>query len=162
MTIVYHDTWETKKGVQDAKRHQEKIDEAIKKNVRDVIGTENIITQDGKKKVRVPVKGLKDYRFIHGQTGEGGGIGQGDGKPGDVIGRRPKQGQGGQKGGKGHGDGDMETEIDIDYLIDVMMEDLGLPWLDPKKKNSIEIPRDGSLNPLPKKVRLPESIKSVP
>jgi uncharacterized sporulation protein YeaH/YhbH (DUF444 family) len=92
MTIVYHDTWETKKGVQDAKRHQEKIDEAIKKNVRDVIGTENIITQDGKKKVRVPVKGLKDYRFIHGQTGEGGGgIGQGDGKPGDVIGRRPKQ-----------------------------------------------------------------------
>jgi sporulation protein YhbH len=152
MTIVYHDTWETKKGVQDAKRHQEKIDEAIKKNVRDVIGTENIITQDGKKKVRVPVKGLKDYRFIHGQTGEGGGgIGQGDGKPGDVIGRRPKQGQGGQKGGKGHGDGDMETEIDIDYLIDVMMEDLGLPWLDPKKKNSIEIPKGWKFESITKK-----------
>lgn len=151
MTIVYHETWDTKKGAADAKRHQQKIDEAIRKNVRDVIGTENIITQEGKKKVRVPVKGLKDYRFIHGQTGEGGGIGQGEGKAGDVIGRRNKQGQQGQQGGQGHGNGDMEAEIDIDYLIDVMMEDLGLPWLDPKKKNSIEIPKGWKFESISKK-----------
>jgi uncharacterized protein len=150
MTIVYHETWDTKKGTMDARRHQEKIDEAIRKNVRDVIGTENIITQEGKKKVRVPVKGLKDYRFIHVKSGKGGGgIGQGDGKAGDVIGRKQKQGQG--RGGEGHGNGDMETEIDIDHLIDVMMEDLGLPWLDPKKKNSIEIPKGWKFESISKK-----------
>ena len=151
--IVYHEDWSTKKGAADAKRHQEKIDEAIRKNVRDVIGEESIITQEGKKKVRVPVKGMKDYRFVHGHTGDGGGgIGQGDGKPGDVIGRRQKQGKGGQQGGKGHGEGgDMETEIDIDYLIDVMMEDLGLPWLDPKKQNSIEIPKGWKFESITKK-----------
>jgi hypothetical protein len=153
MTIVYHETWDTQKGIQDAKRHQEKIDEAIRKNVRDVIGTENIITQEGKRKVRVPVKGLKDYRFIHATPGKGGaGIGQGDGEAGDIIGRRHKQGEGGERGGKGHGQGgDMETEIDIDYLLDVMMEDLGLPWLDPKKKNSIEIPKGWKFESITKK-----------
>lgn len=153
MAIVYHDTWDTKKGVKDAKRHQKKIDDAIRKNVRDVIGEENIITTEGKRKVRVPVKGLKDYRFIHGKTGgKGGGIGQGDGKAGDIIGRRQKQGQGNGKGaGQGHGQGDMEVEIDIDYLIDVMFEDLGLPWLDPKKKNSIEIPKGWKFESITKK-----------
>lgn len=150
--IVYHDTWDTQKGIQDAKRHQEKIDEAIRKNVRDVIGTESIITQEGKRKVRVPVKGLKDYRFVHGNPGgSGGGIGQGDGKAGDVIGRRQKQGQGGRGSKDGGGQGDMEAEVDIDYLLDVMMEDLGLPWLDPKKKNSIEIPKGWKFESITKK-----------
>jgi sporulation protein YhbH len=149
MTIVYHDTWETEKGLKDAKRHQEKIDEAIRKNVRDVIGNENIITEKGKKKVRVSVKGLKDYQFIYENTGKGGsGAGQGDGKAGDVIARRQKDGGGGA--GLGHGD-DMEAEVDIDYLLDVMFEDLGLPWLDPKKKNSIEIPKGWKFESISKK-----------
>jgi len=154
MTIVYHSDWPIKKGQKDASRHQKKIEEAIKKNVRNVIGNESIITTDGKKKVRVPVKGLKDYRFIHGNTdGGGGGIGQGDGETGDIIGRRPKSGTGqGSAGGKGHGEGgDMETEVDIDYLLDVMFEDLGLPWLDPKKKNSIEIPKGWKFESISKK-----------
>jgi len=153
MTIIYHSDWEIKKGQKDSKRHQEKIDEAIRKNVRDVIGSENIITEQGKKKVRVPVKGLKDYRFIHGNTdgGGGSGIGQGDGEAGDIIGRKQKQGQGkGGQGGQGSGE-DMEAEVDIDYLIDVMFEDLGLPWLDPKKKNSIEIPKGWKFESISKK-----------
>jgi len=152
MSIVYHDDWEIKKGIKDAKRHQDKIDDAIRKNVRDVIGEESIITEQGKKKVRVPVKGMKDYRFIYGGNGEGGGgIGQGEGDAGDVIGRKPKPGQGGSKGGQGHGEGDMEVEVDIDYLLDVMFEDLGLPWLDPKKKNSIEIPKGWKFENISKK-----------
>lgn len=149
-TIVYHDDWNIKKGEKDAKRHQDKIDDAIRKNVKDVIGSENIITEKGKKKIRVPVKGLKDYRFIHGGTGQGGGgVGQGEGKPGDIIGRKPKQGQGNGPGlGSG---GDMEAEVDIDYLLDIMFEDLGLPWLDPKKQNSIEIPKGWKFESISKK-----------
>jgi uncharacterized sporulation protein YeaH/YhbH (DUF444 family) len=152
MTIVYHDDWEIKKGLKDAKRHQEKIDEAIRKSVRDVIGNEEIITTEGKKKVRVQVKGLEDYRFVHGKVGGGsGGLGQGDGNAGDVIGRKPQPGTGQDgKGGQGHG-GDMDAEVDIDYLLDIMFEDLGLPWLDPKKKNSIEIPKGWKFDSISKK-----------
>jgi len=154
MTIVYHEDWPIQKGLKDAQRHQDKINDAIKKNVRDVIGNEDIITSEGKKKVRVKVKGLKDFRFIHGGAGgQGGGIGQGDGKAGDVIGRKPGKGQGQGKGGQGHGgDGsDMEVEINVDDLLDVMFEDLGLPWLDPKKKNSIEIPKGWKFDSISKK-----------
>lgn len=150
MTIVYHDEWDTQKGLKDSKRHQQKIDDAIRENVRNVIGEEAIITDKGKRKVRVPVKGLKDYRFIYGGEGKGGGIGQGDGEAGDVIARREKQGSG-RGSGEGHGEGDMEAEVEIDYLLEIMFEDLGLPWLDPKKKNSIEIPKGWKFESINKK-----------
>lgn len=150
MTIEYHATWETVKGLKDSKRHQEKIDDAIRKGVRDVIGNESFISEEGNKKVRVPVKGLKDYRFIHTNVG-GGGIGQGNGKPGDIIDKRSKQGGKPGNAGGGGGDGDMEAEVDLDYLLDVMFEDLGLPWLDPKKKNSIEIPKGWKFESITKK-----------
>ena len=150
MSIVYHENWEIEKGLKDAKRHQEKIDEAIRKNVRDVIGNEEILSTEKGKKVRVRVDGLKDYKFIYGgEGGASGGLGQGDGKAGDVIGRRPGKGAPGQ-GGLGHG-GDMEAEVDVDYLLDIMFEDLGLPWLDPKKKNSIEIPKGWKFESISKK-----------
>ncbi len=149
MTIVYHPDWEIEKGLKDAKRHQKKIDEAIRKQVRNVIGNETIITNEGKKKVRVIVEGLKDYKFKHATEG-GGGLGQGDAGAGDVIGRKPGKGIP-QKGKGGQGHGDMEVEIDVDYLLDVMFEDLGLPWLDPKKKNSIEIPKGWKFDSISKK-----------
>lgn len=45
MAVIYHDDWDlSNKGRKDAERHQEKIDDAIRKNVRDVIGEESIIT----------------------------------------------------------------------------------------------------------------------
>lgn len=149
MAIVFHTDWETEKGIRDAKRHQDKIDEAIRKNVRNVIGNESIITDKGKKRVRVSVRGLKDYRFIYATGGQGGGVGQGDGKAGDIINRKQKDGCQGT-GGLGHGE-DMEAEVDIDYLLDIMFEDLGLPWLDPKKKNSIEIPKGWKFESISKK-----------
>jgi uncharacterized sporulation protein YeaH/YhbH (DUF444 family) len=96
--IVNHPDWDlSERGKKDAERHRKKIDDAIRKNVRDVISEEAIITKKRGKKVMVPVKGLKDYRFIHGKkdkAGGGEGAGQGDGDAGDIIGRereRPRQ-----------------------------------------------------------------------
>ena len=61
MSIVVHDEWDfSEKGQKDAERHHEKIDDAIRKNVRDVIAEESIITKKRGKKVRIPVRGLKD------------------------------------------------------------------------------------------------------
>ena len=84
MAIVYHDDWKINKGTKDAARHREKVDEAIRKNVQNVIGEESIITRDGKRTVRVPIKGLRDYKFIYGRQGSAG-VGQGDKKPGDIL-----------------------------------------------------------------------------
>ena len=49
-------------------RHREKIEKAIKESIRDVVAEESIIGQSGKKKIRIPVKGIKEHRFIYGQN----------------------------------------------------------------------------------------------
>lgn len=145
MTIVAHDEWFlSEKGIKDAQRHREKIDEQIRKNVRDVIGEESIISHKEGKKVRIPVKGLKDYMFRHGINDgtQRGGVGQGKGNPGDIIARKPGNGRDGNDpiAGNQKGEEYMEVEVDIDYLIQIMFEDLGLPYLEEKTKIETLIP----------------------
>jgi uncharacterized sporulation protein YeaH/YhbH (DUF444 family) len=84
MSIREHDWSLSERGRKDAKRHREKIEEAIRKKVREIIADQSIITRRGKKKIKIPVRGLKSYRFKHDQ-GQDGGMGQGQGKEGDVI-----------------------------------------------------------------------------
>lgn len=145
MTIVAHDGWGlSERGIKDAQRHREKIDEQIRKNVRDVIGEESIISHKEGKKVRIPVKGLKDYMFRHGINDgtQRGGVGQGKGNPGDIIARKPGNGRDGNDpiAGNQKGEEYMEVEVDIDYLIQIMFEDLGLPYLEEKTKIETLIP----------------------
>jgi len=142
MTIVFQDEGElSEKGHKDAERHRQKIDKAIRENVRDVIGNESIITRKGKKKVKVTVKGLKDYRFIYGDSNSAG-VGQGEGEPGDIIDQRPKDDEGnGPQAGQEEGEDLMETEVDIDYLLQIMFEDLGLPWIEEKTKANKLVPK---------------------
>ncbi len=142
MAIIDHDDWDLSgKGRKDAARHREKVEDTIRKNIRDVIGEESIITNKQGKTVRVPIKGLKDYRFVYGSGGgQAGGVGQGEGKPGDVIARRNKKGSQGNKPGNVKGEDYMETEVDIDYLINIMFADLGLPYIEEKTKAEQLVP----------------------
>jgi len=154
MTIVNHDDWEfSEKGKKDALRHQKKIEESIKDNVRDVIADESIITKKKGKKIRIPVRGLKDYKFIYDQGKNGGaGVGQGDGEEGDVIGRTPKD----PNGKPGSEDGEwMETEVDIDWIINIMYSDLGLPWIEEKTKKESLISKGWKFETISKKGILP-------
>jgi sporulation protein YhbH len=135
MTIVFHDDWKINKGTKDAARHRKKVDKAIRDNIQNVIGEESIITRrDGKKTVKVPVRGLRDFQFKYGKQGMAG-VGQGDKKAGDILDERTiGDGNGGASGERGSDF--LETEVDIDYLIQIMFEDLGLPYLEDKDKNS--------------------------
>lgn len=142
MDIVDHGgDWSTsEKGRKDIERHREKIDDHIRKNVKDVIAEESIITSSGNEKVKIPVRGLRDYRFIHGSKESKAGIGQGPAGPGDTFGRRDKgKGESGNQAGNELGEEIIETEVDIDYLIKIMFEDLGLPYLETKTKNEIMV-----------------------
>jgi len=167
MTIVYHDDWKIDKGIKDAARHRKKVDKAIRENIQNVIGEESIITRpDGKKTVRVPIKGLRDYKFIYGKGGSAG-VGQGDKKAGDVLDERhSSSGKGGA--GSNKGIDFIETEVDIDYLLEIMFEDLGLPHLEEKDKASTivhkgwktdSISKIGPLSRIHKKKTMLEAIK---
>ena len=118
----------SEQGKADAKRHRDKQKEVIKNNLPHIIANENIITGKRNKIIKIPDKSLQIPRFRPGQTGDGVGIGQGEGEPGDVIGGRP---------GSEHGQDIIETEVELEELIDLMLEDLGLPKLEEKQLKTI-------------------------
>lgn len=128
-----------RQGQMDQERHQEKVREAIKNNLADIVSDESIITSDGRKLVKVPIRSLNEYRFRYNwNKQQRAGQGDGDSQVGDVLG---KDGSSAQRGpGKGSGAGDAagedyyEAEVSVDELGQMIFEDLGLPHLDPKKQ----------------------------
>ncbi len=156
-----------REGGRDAQRHQEKLKEAFRKKLHDIISEENIITSDGNKKIKVPIRSLDQYRFIFDrkrekQTGQG----DGDTEVGDIVGREHRRGDG---PGAGNEDGEeyYEAEIFLDDLVEMMMEDLQLPRLDPKKKADLTVPetewnevsKRGTLSNIHKKRTIIENMK---
>lgn len=143
MAVKEQDWTLSPRGLKDAGRHREKVKELIRRNITDIISNEAIITRKKGQIVKVPVRGLKSYRFLYQRSDEGGvGIGQGEGKKGDLIGRSPRQGRGkpGQAGDQ-PGVDYLETEIDIDELVAMMLQDLGLPDLRQKETRETIIPK---------------------
>ena len=131
--------WELRKrGLQDSLRHDKLVNDAIKKNLRELIGEQSIITSDGHKTVRIPIRFLDQYRFKYGQPQQG--VGQGQGNAGDVIGRSGQPGQGtGPDGQPGDQPGELTYEVDVELeeLTKMMLEDLKLPWLEEKPDRQI-------------------------
>jgi uncharacterized sporulation protein YeaH/YhbH (DUF444 family) len=83
--------WELRRrGLKDSLRHDQRVKDAIRKNLRELIAEEAIITSDGHKRVRIPLRYLEQYRFKYGHPPQG--VGQGQGQPGDVVGRRSGDG----------------------------------------------------------------------
>jgi hypothetical protein len=142
MAVKKQDWGLSQRGLKDAARHREKIRESIQKNIADIIGDASIITRKKGQIVKVPIRGLKSYRFVFRRESSGGtGVGQGKGEKGDVIDRQPtSDGQPGQPGDQ-PGVDFIETEIDIEELIDMMLEDLGLPNLKKKALNETALPK---------------------
>jgi len=141
------------RGKKDARRHREKQREAIKKQLPEIISTESIITRAKGKAVRIPIRSLDIPHFRPGRrqqqedANNGGnrgggstGIGQGSGDPGDVIDRRPGSGPPtGSQPGQEPGQEFIESEIELEELISMMLEDLGLPSLKSKEIAELEV-----------------------
>ena len=47
----------------DRLRHRQKVREAIRANVADIIAEEAILTKTPDRVVKVPIRGIKEYRF---------------------------------------------------------------------------------------------------
>jgi sporulation protein YhbH len=136
---VSRDDWTLhRKGEIDRQRHREKVREAIKKNLADIVSEESIIMSDGQNIIKVPVRSLDEYHFrFNFKKQKHAGQGNGKSKVGDVLGSDPQGAkQGKEKGGAGEEPGNdyYEADITIDELAEMIFEDLGLPNLDPKKK----------------------------
>ncbi len=135
------DIWNLKRrGKRDSDRHKELIKKAIQKHGKDLITEYDIITSDGNRKVRVPIRFLEQYKFKYGKLHERKGSGQGvDGK----VGTRYKLSGPSDDPGNGAGDkaGELyyETEVTIDEIVDLLLQELDLPWMEPTKNSIIEV-----------------------
>ncbi|MGZ6362693.1 MAG: DUF444 family protein, partial [Ktedonobacterales bacterium] len=93
-SISQHDWSLHRKGSIDQERHKQKIREAIKKNLADIVSEESIILSDGKKMFKVPIRSLDEYRFRYDPgRQQHAGEGEGKSKVGDVVASEPRQGR---------------------------------------------------------------------
>lgn len=129
------------RAVEDKRRHKELIEGSIKKNLVDILSEESIIGQSKDRKIRIPIKGLKEYQFVYGENSAGVGSGTGNEKRGDKIGTGNGSGNGAGQGGKGAGNSEgediYETEVTIEEVVSYLFQELDLPNLDKKKSAQI-------------------------
>ena len=67
VSLSQHDWSLHRKGPIDQARHNQKVKEAIKRNLADIVSEESIITADGNKVVKVPIRSLDlpHFRYDH-------------------------------------------------------------------------------------------------
>ncbi|RYM05784.1 sporulation protein YhbH [Sporolactobacillus sp. THM7-7] len=139
--LISEEQWDLhKKGYQDQRRHAEKVKEAIKKNLPDLISSENIILSDGKKMTRIPIRSLDEYKLRYNyDKAKHVGQGRGNSKIGDVIAKAPGK-QSDKGSGKGKGAGDQpgidyyEANVSILELENLFFKELALPHLRRKQE----------------------------
>lgn len=120
----------------DRKRHRKLVEDAINKNLGGIIAEESIIGQSKDKKIKIPIKGIKEYQFAYGKNARGTAAGSGKEQRGQVIGKVGKNaqpGQGNDQAGDQLGDDIFETEITLEELTEYLFEDLALPDMERKK-----------------------------
>ncbi|REJ32921.1 MAG: sporulation protein YhbH [Bacillota bacterium] len=168
--VVSRDDWSLhRKGYIDQERHREKVLEAIRENLADLVAEESIIMSDGDTVIKVPVRSLEEYRFRF-DPGEAAHVGQGDGgsRVGDVLGR--VRGAGRTEGGRAGDEPGVdyyEAEVTVDQLAELIFADLGLPNLERKTKPELtqegyefrDVRRHGIMSNIDRRRTLREAIK---
>ncbi|TQR09776.1 sporulation protein YhbH [Psychrobacillus lasiicapitis] len=141
--VISQENWSLhRKGYQDQQRHMDKVKEAIKDNLPDLISEESIIMSNGRDVIKIPIRSLDEYkiRYNYDKTKH---VGQGDGdsQVGDVIAKGSGEGEDGQ--GKGKQAGDQagkdyyEAEVTIEELETALFKEMELPNLQQKEQMDI-------------------------
>lgn len=105
--------------------------------MKELIKGGGIVKHRGKNgKISIPVPKIEEPHIVYGDNDEG--VGRGPGKPGDVIGREPKEGgESGNQAGNDPGEGQI-INVDMEDILKLLQEDLKLPDLKPKPSETFE------------------------
>ncbi|WP_026023069.1 sporulation protein YhbH [Paenisporosarcina sp. TG20] len=171
--VISQENWSLhRKGHQDQQRHMDKVKDAIKNNLPDLISEESIIKSNGREVIKIPIRSLDEYKIRYNYD-KSKHVGQGDGESqvGDVVAR----GSGDEKSGTGKGKeaGDKagqdyyEAEVTISDLEDVLFKEMELPNLQQKEQADIitediefnDIRRKGLIGNIDKKRTILTAIK---
>jgi len=128
---------------QDHSRFRNIVRGKIRQNLRRYISQGEMIGRKGKDLVSIPVPQIDIPRFIYGSK-QGGGVGQGEGQPGDPVGNQDGDDaqSGSGKPGEEAGDHLLEVDITLDELADILGEELELPAIENKGRSRILSAKD--------------------
>ncbi|MEW5549912.1 sporulation protein YhbH [Peribacillus frigoritolerans] len=137
--VISQENWTLhRKGYDDQQRHQEKVQEAIKNNLPDLISEESIVMSNGRDVIKIPIRSLDEYKIRYNyDKNKHVGQGDGDSKVGDVVARDGSPSDAGA--GKGQGAGDKagedyyEAEVSMLELEEALFSQLELPNLQKKE-----------------------------
>ncbi|MFO0911997.1 MAG: DUF444 family protein [Pirellulales bacterium] len=119
----------------DVNRFRQIVRGRIRDNLRKYITHGEMIGRQGKELVSIPIPQLDVPHFRYGQNGRGG-VGQGEGEPGQPVGKG--DGQGGPGGaGEAPGGHVLEVEVTLAELAQMLADQLQLPRIEPRGQASI-------------------------
>jgi sporulation protein YhbH len=123
----------------DRRRHKEKIDKAIREGIHHIVADESIIGNSGKQKFRIPVRGIKEHKFVYGDNGKQVGSAPGrDVSRGQKLGGKDRgKPQRPDKPGNESGEEYYDVEMGLNELAEYLFADLGLPDLQRKQLTNI-------------------------
>lgn len=120
------------KITRDYERFRRIVRGKVRKNLKEYLTKGALKGLQGKKKITIPLPSIDLPRFRH-DSGHGG-VASGDGEEGDII---WEEGEGTGEAGDRSGEHSIEVDVTIDELIDLMTEDMELPWIEEKGKKNI-------------------------
>jgi sporulation protein YhbH len=127
---------------QDHSRFKQIIRGKIRDNLRRYISKGELLGRQGKETVSIPIPQIDIPRFRFADKQQGG-VGQGDGEPGDALSDSGDQGQGGAgEAGEGEGEHVLEVDVSLDDLAQILGEELELPNIEDKGKSRIAQTKD--------------------
>jgi len=119
---------------QDHARFRDIVRGRIKANLKKYVQQGELIGKKGKELVSIPVPTIEIPRFRFGEKQQGG-VGQGDGQPGDPL--SPAEGDGTGQAGQGEGQHVLEVDVPLDELADLLGEELALPRIQPRGQDRV-------------------------
>lgn len=157
----------TRVGERAAARHKRRVLDALRDGASDLLLSEDVVTSNGGKLVRVKVRVLETptFRFDYHDFVN---VGIGDPEPGKVIhDENDEEGEGPGSGAGNGGKSEYDVEMTMDDLIELLMEAWELPNLEAKKRNEIvtedynftDISRKGPRSRVHKKRTMKNAIK---
>ncbi len=122
---------------QDHSRFKQIVRGKIKQNLKKYVQQGEMVGKKGKEFISIPVPFIDVPHFKYGSR-ESGGVGQGEGEPGQSIGQGPPQpGDGSGKAGEGEGQHVLEVDVSLDELAQILGEELQLPNIERKGSEKI-------------------------
>lgn len=119
---------------EDHRRFKDIVRGRIKQNFKKYVTQGEMIGKQENEYVKIPIPSIDTPRFKYGPK-ESGGVGQGEGQPGDGVDDSGQPGQG--QAGNAAGQHVLEVDVSLEELADILGEELELPKIEPRGNKNV-------------------------